>query len=195
MFVTTRGVESLASYFRSSQSNENRGDRFGLIRRIHPWNNFSVFPGSKKDYADDVAVNLSSMGEKNQHPIPDANAAPNFDINNLPPLPSTNEAEKHEQEEQQEILPVPEEEQIRASPYSRRNRAQPQRLGEMYNHGYTATLTDDPMNLAEVQNRPDWPSWKAAMDVELKALKSWVRLRQHSYLLEGKPFHANGFSR
>jgi hypothetical protein len=41
----------------------------------------------------------------------------------------------------------------------------------MYNHGYMATLTDDPMTHAEVQNRPDWPSWKAAMDVELKALQ------------------------
>jgi hypothetical protein len=41
----------------------------------------------------------------------------------------------------------------------------------MYNHGYTVTLTDDPRTLAEVQNRPDWPSWKASMDVELKALQ------------------------
>jgi hypothetical protein len=33
------------------------------------------FPAKEKDYADDVAVNLSSMGEKNQHQAPDADAA------------------------------------------------------------------------------------------------------------------------
>jgi hypothetical protein len=136
--------------------------------------------------------------------FPDANAAPNFDIINLPPLPSLNDEEiaalledstneegdevnsaedsseqvageevqqNAEQKEQQEILPAPAQEQIRASSYPRRNRAPPQRLGEMYHHGYKATWTDDAMTLAEVQNRPDWPSWKAAMDVELKALQ------------------------
>jgi hypothetical protein len=91
------------------------------------------------------------------------------------------QAEGHEdqqeaeaQEEQpvgQEQAQAEEEEQLRASPYLRRNRAPPQRLGEMYNHGYTATSTDDPMTLAEVQNRPNWPSRKAAIDVELKALQ------------------------
>jgi hypothetical protein len=48
------------------------------------------FPPNKEDYADDIAVNLSSMGEMSQHPAPDANAAQNFDINHLPPLPSLN---------------------------------------------------------------------------------------------------------
>ena len=36
---------------------------------------------------------------------------------------------------------------------------------------YMATLTDDPTTLEEVKKRSNWPSWKAAMDVELKALQ------------------------
>jgi hypothetical protein len=43
--------------------------------------------------ADHVDINLNSMGETNQHPAPDANAAPNFDMNNLPPLPSLDDEE------------------------------------------------------------------------------------------------------
>jgi hypothetical protein len=197
-------------------------------------------PPSPREYADHVDINLNSMGEINQHPAPNANAAnaaQNFDINNLPPLPSLNDgeiaalldpssteeaaeeaaaeestgegipddpvqAEGNEDQQEAEIQvnnpegqeQLQEEGQVRASPYPRRNRAPPQRLGEMYNHGYMATLTDDPMTIAEVKERPDWPSWKAAMDVELKVFKSWVLLRQRSYLQEEKPFHANGFS-
>jgi hypothetical protein len=185
-------------------------------------------PPRHEDHADHVHINLSIMGETSvpqvptchlgetgvwsQHPAPDADAAPNFDMNNLPPLPSlhdeeipallensTNEeigeeniaegnsgnagpsqeggyeAEQDDEVDKEQQPAVqdqpPAEEQIRASPYPRRNRAPPQRLGEVYNHGYTATLTDDPMTLAEVQNRPDWPFWEAAMDVELKALQ------------------------
>jgi hypothetical protein len=174
-------------------------------------------PPNPRDYADHVDINLSSLGEINQHPAPNANAAnaaQNFDINNLPPLPSltdeeiaalldpsSNEevaeeaaaeesteegipedpvqAEENEDPQEAEVQvnnPVVQEQaqeegQVRASPYPRRNRAPPQRLGHMYNHGYMATLTDDPMTLAEVKERPDWPSWKAAMDVELKALQ------------------------
>ena len=36
---------------------------------------------------------------------------------------------------------------------------------------YMATLTVDPTTLEEVKKRSNWPSWKAAMDVELKALQ------------------------
>jgi hypothetical protein len=52
-------------------------------------------PPPKEDYADDVARNSSSMGEANQHPAPDGNAAPKhlIDINNLPPFPSVNDEE------------------------------------------------------------------------------------------------------
>jgi hypothetical protein len=50
-------------------------------------------PPRHEDYADHVDINLNSMRETNQHPAPDANAAPNFDMNNLPPLPSLDDEE------------------------------------------------------------------------------------------------------
>jgi hypothetical protein len=48
---------------------------------------------SRREDAEHVDINLSSMRETKQHPAPDAKAAPNFDINNLPPLSSPNDEE------------------------------------------------------------------------------------------------------
>jgi hypothetical protein len=74
-------------------------------------------------------------------------------------------------QEQQAAQIAPAQPQVQDVRRSTRNRGPPERLGEMYYHGKMARLTDDPTSLEEVKKRPDWPSWKAAMDVELKALQ------------------------
>jgi hypothetical protein len=50
-------------------------------------------PPRQREDADHVDINLNSMGETIEHPAPDANAARNFDVNHLPPLPSLNDEE------------------------------------------------------------------------------------------------------
>jgi hypothetical protein len=66
----------------------------------------------------------------------------------------------------------------RQSPYPLGgNRAPPERLGRSYNHGFIATLKDDPQSLSEVERRPEYASWRSAMDAELKSLHKQGTIR------------------